>query len=79
MVGKLSLMNRMTKIYSYKTTLVSSFRDSVASMKLLIKVDCEVHCNMIFVVVDMDSCDVLLAFHFLIKLNFVVDVEQGLI
>jgi len=34
---------------------------------------------MIFVVVDMDSCDVLLAFHFFIKLNFVVDVEQGLI
>jgi len=34
---------------------------------------------MTFVVVNMDSYDVLLAFHFSIKINFVVDVEQGLI
>jgi hypothetical protein len=62
MVKKLSLMHRVTRIFSYKTTLGSSFRHWVASMKLLIKVDCEVHCNMTFMVVDMDSYDVLLGF-----------------
>jgi hypothetical protein len=79
MVRMLSLMHRVTRIYSYKTTLGSSFKHWVASMKLLIKVDCEVHCDMTFMVVDMDSYDVLLGFHFFIKIKFVVDVEQGFI
>lgn len=80
MVRKLKFDEQNDKnIYSYKTTLVSSFKHWIASMKLLIKVDCEVHCDMTFVVVNMDSYDVLLAFHFFIKINFVVDVEQGLI
>ncbi len=38
-----------------------------------------IQCTMIFVVVDMDSYDVLLGLDFLIKIGAIVDVEQGLI
>jgi hypothetical protein len=36
-------------------------------------------CNMVFMVVDIDSYDVLLGLYFLIKIGVVVGVGQGLI
>jgi hypothetical protein len=38
-----------------------------------------VHCTMTFMVVDIDSYDVLLGLDFLMKIEAIVDVEQGLI
>ncbi len=39
----------------------------------------DVHCTMTFMVVDIDSYDVLLGLDFLMKIGAVVDVERGLI
>ncbi len=38
-----------------------------------------IQCTMTFMVVDMDSYDVLLGLDFLIKIGAIVDVEQSLI
>jgi hypothetical protein len=39
----------------------------------------EATCNMVFMVLDINSYDVLLGFDFLIKIGVVVDIEYGLI
>jgi hypothetical protein len=39
----------------------------------------ETKCNMVFMVVYTNNCDVLLRLHFLIKIGIIVDIERGLI
>ncbi len=46
--------------------------------EIVVKVG-EIHCLMTFMVVDIDSYDLLLGLDFLIKIGTIVDVEKGTI
>ncbi len=46
--------------------------------ELLVRVG-DVHCLMTFMIVDMNSYNILLGLDFLIEIGAVVDVERGLI
>jgi len=77
-VRELGLMHLVSGSESYKTTS-SAVTQALGRIKeVQIKVG-GVQCNMTFMVVDIDSYDVLLGLDFLIKIGAIVDVEQGLI
>jgi len=77
-VRELGLMHLVSRSETYKTSLGALTQALGRIDEVPIKVG-GVQCNMTFMVVDMDSYDVLLGLDLLIKIGAIVDVEQGLI
>jgi len=77
-IGKLGIMHLVTKFETYKTTSGVVTQALGRIDKVPIKVG-RVQCTMTFIVVDIDSYDVLLGLDFLIKIGAIMDVERGLI
>jgi predicted aspartyl protease len=77
-VRELGLMHLVSRSETYKTTSGAVTQALSRIKEVQIKVG-GVQCNMTFMVVDTDSCDVLLGLNLLIKIDAIVDVEQGLI
>jgi hypothetical protein len=77
-VRELGLMHLVSGSETYKTTSGAITQALGRITKVPIKVG-EVKCRMTFMVVDMDSYDILLGLDLLIKIGAIVDVEQGLI
>ncbi len=77
-VRELGLMHLVSGSKTYKTTSRAVTQAFGRIEEVLIKVR-GVQCTMTFMVVDMDSYDVLLGLDLLIKIGAIVDVEQGLI
>jgi len=77
-VRELGLMHLVTRSEAYKTALGTLTQALGRIEEVPIKVG-RVQCRMTFMVVDIDSYDVLLGLDLLIKISAIVDVEQGLI
>ncbi len=77
-VRELGIMHLVTRSKTYKTMLGVVTQALNRIDKVSIKVG-GVQCNMTFMVVDIDSYDVLFSLDFLIKVGAIVDVEQKLI
>ncbi len=77
-VRELGMMHLVTGTETYKTASGMITRALGRIDKIPVKVG-GVQCAMTFMVVDMDSYDVLLGLDFLMKIGAVVDVEQGLL
>jgi predicted aspartyl protease len=77
-VRELGMMHLVTGTETYKTASGMITRALGRINKIPVKVG-GVQCAMTFMVVDMDSYDVLLGLDFLMKIGAVVDVEQGLL
>jgi len=77
-VRELGIMHLVTKFETYKTMSGIITQAMGRIDKVPIKVG-GVQCTMTFMVVDIDSYDILLGLNFLIKNGAIVDVEQGLI
>ncbi len=77
-VRELGLMHLVPGFETYKTTSGALTQAVGRIEEVPIKVE-GVQCNMTFMVVDMDSYDVLLGLDLLIKIGAIVDIEQGLI
>jgi predicted aspartyl protease len=75
---ELGIMHLVTESETYKTTsgVVTHALGKIDEVPVEVG---GVQCTMTFMVVDMDSYDVLLGLDFLIKIGAIVDVERGLI
>jgi predicted aspartyl protease len=78
MVRKLGIMHLVTESETYKTTLGVITQALGRIDEVLVKVG-GVQCTMTFMVMDINSYDVLFGLNFLIKIGAIVDVEWGLI
>jgi predicted aspartyl protease len=78
MVRELGLMHLVTGSEAYKTASGAITQALGRIEEVPIKVG-GIQCRMTFMVVDIDSYDVLLGLDLLIKIGAIVDVEQGLI
>jgi predicted aspartyl protease len=77
-VKELGMMHLVTGSETYKTTSGVITQVLGRIDEIPVKVG-GVQCTMTFMVVDMNSYDVLLGLDFLIKIGAIVDVERGLI
>jgi hypothetical protein len=77
-VRELGLMHLVSGSETYKTASGTVTQALGRIEEVPIKVG-EVQCSMTFMVVDIDSYDILLGLDLLIKIGAIVDVEQGLI
>jgi predicted aspartyl protease len=77
-IRNLGIMHLVTKFETYKTVYGVITQAMGRIDKVPIKVG-GVQCTMTFMVVDIDSYDILLGLDFLIKNGAIVDVEGGLI
>jgi hypothetical protein len=77
-VCELSIMHLVSRSKSYKTTLSVVTQALGRISELLVRVS-DVQCLVTFMIVDMNSYDILLGLDFLIKIGAMVDVEKGLI
>jgi len=77
-IRKLGMMHLVTRTETYKTTSGVITQALGRINEILVKVG-GVQCTMTFMVVDMDSYNVLLGLDFLMKIGAVVDVERGLL
>jgi predicted aspartyl protease len=77
-IRELGIMHLVTKFETYKTVYGVITQAMGRIDKVPIKVG-GVQCTMTFMVVDIDSYDILLGLDFLIKNGAIVDVEGGLI
>jgi len=77
-IRELRIMHLVFRSKSYKTTLDVMMQIMEKIERLPVKIG-KINCSMVFMVVDIDSCDILLRLYFLIKIGVVVDVGQGLI
>jgi hypothetical protein len=77
-IRELDIMHLVTKFETYKTVYGVITQAMGRIDKVPIKVG-GVQCTMTFMVVDIDSYDILLGLDFLIKNGAIVDVEGGLI
>jgi len=77
-VRELGMMHLVTGSETYKTASGVITQVLGRIDEILVKVG-GVQCSMTFMVVDMDSYDVLIGLDFLIKIGAIVDVERGLI
>ncbi len=77
-VRKLGIIHLVTRFETYKTTsrIVTQAMGRIDEVPIKVG---SIQCTMTFMVVDMDSYDVLLGLDFLIKIGAIVDVEQSLI
>ncbi len=77
-VRELGLMHLVSGSETYKTASGAITQELGRISEVPIKVG-GVQCRMTFMVVDMNSYDILLGLDLLIKIGPIVDVEQGLI
>jgi hypothetical protein len=77
-VRELGMMHLVTGSETYKTASGVITQTLVRINEIPVKVG-GVQCTMTFMVVDIDSYDVLLGLDFLMKIGTIVDVERGLI
>ncbi len=77
-VRELGIMHLVAGHETYKTTSGIVTQALGRIVELPVKVG-GIICQMIFLVVDIDSCDLLLGLDFLIKIGTVVNVEKGVI
>jgi predicted aspartyl protease len=73
-IQELGIMHLLTSSKTYKTASGVVTQAMGWIDKVPVKVG-DVQCNMIFMVVDMDSYDILLGLDFLIKIGAIVDVD----
>jgi predicted aspartyl protease len=80
MVRELGIMHLVTEFETYKTTsrVVTQAMGRIDEIHVKVQVG-GVQCTMTFMVMDIDSYDVLFGLDFLIKIGAIVDVEWGLI
>jgi hypothetical protein len=77
-VRELGLMHLVSGSETYKTASGAITQALGRIEEVPIKVG-EVQCSMTFMVVDIDSYDILLGLDLLIKIGAIVDIEHGLI
>jgi len=77
-VRKLGIMHLVAHHETYKTTSSIVMHALGRIIELPMKVG-GIICQMIFLVVDIDSYDLLLGLDFLIKIGAIMDVEKGVI
>lgn len=77
-VWELGIMHLVSKNESYKIASGTITRALSRIMDIPMKVG-NVQCNMVFLIVDIDSYDVLLGLDFLMKVGTMVDMENGVI
>jgi len=77
-VKELGMMHLVTGSETYKTAsgVVTQVLGRIDEVPIKVR---GIQCAMTFMVMDTNSCDVLLGLDFLMKIGAVVDVEQGLI
>jgi len=77
-VRELNMMHLVTGSKTYKTAsgVVTQALGQIDEVRVKVR---GVQCAMTFMVVDMDSYDVLLGLDFLMKIGAIVDMERGLI
>jgi hypothetical protein len=77
-IQKLGIMHLVSDNENYKTTSSTITRTLGRIINLPIKVG-NIQCNMVFLIIDIDSYDLLLGLDFLMKIEAIVDVEKGVI
>jgi predicted aspartyl protease len=77
-VRELGIMHLVSSNEKYKMASGTITRALGKITNLFIKVG-NIQCNMVFLIVDIDSYDILLGLYFLMKIRIVVDVEKGVI
>jgi hypothetical protein len=77
-VQKLGIMHLVSSNDNYKMAFGIVTRALGRIINLLIKVG-NIQCNMVFLIVDINSYDILLGFNFLMKIKTIVDVDKGVI
>jgi predicted aspartyl protease len=77
-VQELGIMYLVLGNESYKTAFGTIIRALGRITNIRVKVG-NVQCSMVFIIVDIDSYDVLLDLDFLMKIGIMVDVEKGVI
>ncbi len=77
-VRELGIMHLVLGHETYKTSLGTIATTLGRLDDILVRVG-NVVCNMVFLVVDTDTYDLLLSLDFLMKIGAVVDVEKGII
>jgi len=77
-VRKLGIMHMVYGTKSYKTMASTIIRTLGKIIDLLVKVG-NIQCNMVFLIVDTYSYDILLGLNFLMNFKTIVDVEKGVI
>jgi predicted aspartyl protease len=77
-IRELGIMHLIVGSESYKTTscVVTQALGRIEGLPMQVG---EITCSMVFMVVNINSYDVLLGLDFLIKIGTIVDVERGLI
>jgi hypothetical protein len=77
-VKKLGIMHMVfgTKIYKTSSSTITKTLGMI--IDLLVKVG-NIQCNMVFLIVDSNSYDILLGLNFLMKIGTIVDVGKGVI
>ncbi len=77
-VQKLGIMHLVLNNENYKMASGIITRTLGRITDLPIKVG-NIQCSMVFLIVDIDSYNILLGFDFLMKIETIVDVEKGVI
>jgi hypothetical protein len=77
-VRELGIMHMVfgTKIYKTASSTITKTLGRI--IDLLVKVG-NIQCNMVFLIVDTNSYDILLSLDFFMKVGTIVDVEKGVI
>jgi hypothetical protein len=77
-VRELGIMHLVSNNENYKMASCIVTKTLGRIIDLLVKVG-NIQCNMVFLIIDTDSYDILLGLEFFMKIGTIIDVEKGVI